>query len=108
MKYAICEISSKQYIVKPGQIIEVDKLSGTNKTISVDKILLLAKEGKIEIGKPYLKQSLNFEVLGTQKKPKIRIATYKAKANYRRIKGQRRQVTQIRLIEQEKKFVKKD
>lgn len=116
MQFAIIEISGRQYLAKPGQIIEVDKLnlpsddgkvSGEAKNLSVDKILLIADKDKLEVGKPYLKKTLNFEVVGNVKKPKIRVATYKAKANYRRVKGQRREVTKIRLLE-ESKSVKKD
>lgn len=70
-------------------------------------MLLASEKNKIEVGKPYLKTTLDFEVLGNVKKPKIRVATYKAKANYRKVIGQRRVVTKIKLAE-EKKSVKKD
>ncbi len=97
MKYAICEISGKQYLVKPGESLEVDNL-GEEKALSVDKVLLMANGDKIEIGKPYLKEIINFEVLENVKKPKIRVATYHAKANYRRVKGFRRQVSRIKMV----------
>ncbi|MBI4040204.1 50S ribosomal protein L21 [Candidatus Daviesbacteria bacterium] len=96
MKYAVCEISGRQYLVEPGRVIEVDKLAEA-KTLSVDKVLLLVSEDRVEVGQPYLKQSLDFEVVATVKKPKIRVATYHAKANYRRVKGMRAQKTQIKL-----------
>lgn len=99
MKYAIAEIKGRQYLVKPGQIIEVDKLSEA-KTLSVDKVMLLVEENKVEVGKPYLDKTLQFDVLGNAKKEKVRVATYKAKANYRRVKGQKREVTQIKLVEE--------
>lgn len=98
MDYAILEISGRQYLVKPGQTIEVDHLADVPKKLTVDKVLLIVEDRKAEVGKPYLKKSLDFEVLGEAKKPKIRVATYKAKSNYRRVKGQRREVTQIKLL----------
>lgn len=98
MDYAICEILGRQYLVKPGQTIEVDKLT-TDKTLLVDKVLLIVEKGKIELGKPYLDKILKFAVIETIKKPKIRVATYKAKANYRRVKGSRREVSRIKLID---------
>lgn len=100
MKFAILEISGKQYLVKPGQTFEVDKLGEDLKTLSVDKVLLIARDDKVEIGKPYLKEKIDFEVLDTIKKAKIRVATYKAKANYRRVKGFRRQVSRIKMAEE--------
>lgn len=105
MKYAICEICGKQYLVKPGETFEVDNL-GEEKTLSVEKVLLMADDERIEVGKPYLKEKIDFEVLENVKKPKIRVATYHAKANYRRVKGYRRQVSRIKIVES--KSVKKD
>lgn len=96
MKYTVCEISGRQYLIKPGQVIEVDKLSDEVKILSIDKILLLVND-KLELGRPYLNKRVDFEVLGDIKKPKVRVATYKSKTNYRRIKGQRREVTRIKL-----------
>lgn len=105
MQYIVFEISGKQYMVKPGQVIEVDKLTLEQKAFSTDKVLLSVNGEKVEIGKPYLKKTLDFEIIGTIKKPKIRVATYKAKSNYRRVKGQRREVSEIKLAES--KSVKK-
>lgn len=99
MDYAILEISGRQYMIKPGQTVEVDRLSGVDKKLTVDKVLLTVENGKVEIGQPYLKKSLDVEVLGEINKPKIRVSTYKAKSNYRRVRGQKRTMTQIKLIE---------
>lgn len=106
MQYTICEISGRQYMIKPGQMVEVDKLQPEQKTLEVDKILLIADGDKIEIGKPYLKKLLKFEIVDTIKKPKIRVSKYKPKANYRKVTGQRAQVSRIKLLvdEQEKKI----
>lgn len=98
MKYAVFQINNQQYLIRPKEVIEVNKLPKLPKNLLVDQILLLVDENKIEIGKPYLKKTLNFEVAGNVKKPKIRVATYKAKSNYRRVKGQKREVTKIRLV----------
>lgn len=99
MQYAICQIKGKQYLVEPGKIIEVDKLGVNDKRLKVPEVLLTVNNGKITIGNPYLKTTLDFEILGDIKKPKIRVATYHAKANYRRVKGSRAQVTKIKMLE---------
>ena len=102
MIYAVVQIGSRQYQIKPGQTIEVDKLPDTGKTFLVDKMLLRVDERGVQIGKPYLKDHLTLEILGNVKKDKIRVATYKAKANYRRVIGQRRQMTKLKLAEETK------
>lgn len=106
MQYAVCEISGRQYTVKPDQTLEVDYL-GDIKSLTVDKVLLMVNGEKLEVGTPYLKTSLEFEVLGSKKLEKVRVAKYSAKANYRKVKGQRREVSLIKLAEEGKKEVKK-
>lgn len=99
MQYYVCEINGKQYLVYPDKNLIVDKLAATG-TLTVDKVLLEVGDGsKVEIGTPYLKQSLQFEVVGNKKLKKIRVATYKAKANHHRVIGSRREVTELKLIE---------
>lgn len=108
MDFAIVQIGSRQYLVKPKISFEVDKLTDNQNTLEVDKVLLLMLGDKMEIGQPYLKKTLSFEVLQTVKKDKIRVAKYHAKANYRKVRGQKREMSKIQLIEEiEKQAVKK-
>lgn len=105
MRYAVVEIAGRQYKVVPNQPFTVDSL-GEVKNFECDKVLLLANE-KVEVGSPYLKEKLNFEVLENKKEPKIRVATYKAKANTRKVKGSRRAISKIVLkMAETKKEVK--
>lgn len=115
MQYNIIQIGSRQYKIEPGQTIEIDRLDPDVKKITVDKVLLKVNGEKVQIGTPYLKETLDLEVVDTIKKPKIRVATYKAKANYRRVIGQRRQMTRVKLQDnspkakpEEKKTVKRE
>jgi ribosomal protein L21 len=96
MDYAVCQISGRQYIIKPGSIVEVDKLEDGKFT--VDKVLMIVNGGNIQMGDPYLKTTLDFEVVA-QKREKIRVAKFKSKANYRKVHGTVRQTTQIKLVE---------
>lgn len=105
MQYAVCQIGGRQYLVKPGQTLEVDKLKN-ERSLTVDKVLLIVDSGKVEMGRPYLKTVINFEVLGNVRKDKIRVATYKAKANFRRVKGQRSEMTKIKILEEKIQEVK--
>lgn len=99
MKYAVCEIAGRQYIVKPGEDLEVDRLDA-EKNLVVDKVLLMVDKNKVEVGTPYLRTQIEFEVLGSFKGPKIRVASFHAKANYRRVIGSRRHLTKIRLAQE--------
>lgn len=98
MDYAVCQIKGRQYIVKPNQVFEVDKISGEDKKLTISEVLLLVENGKVEIGAPFVKRILNFEVIGTVKKPKVTVMKFHAKANYRRKIGSRAQKTQLKLV----------
>jgi large subunit ribosomal protein L21 len=102
MKYAIVEISGKQYLAEPGKEFLVANL-GEVKSLECDKVLLVADGENIEVGKPYLKETLKFEVVGMAK-TKIRVAKFHAKANYRRVTGAKNTFTKVKLAE---KAVKK-
>lgn len=94
MQYTICEINGKQYKVLPNKPFEVDLFSGEETEIQA-KVLLTSNEGKVEVGTPYLKDSLVLKLLENVKKPKIRVAKFHAKAKYRLVKGFRRQVSRL-------------
>lgn len=96
LRYAVVEISGRQYLVEPDGKISVDLLK-EKETFESDKVLLIAEGDKVTLGSPFLKDKLKFKVLGSRRDPKIRVSTYKPKANYRRVKGSIRETTQIQL-----------
>lgn len=97
MQYAIIQTGSKQYRVKAGDEIIVEKIQGAEgDKVTFDNVLLVADPGKARIGQPHL---IHFAVTGKivaqTKSKKIRVATYKAKSRYRKVKGHRQQVTRV-------------
>lgn len=94
LNYAICEISGKQYKIIPEQILEVDFQGESDSDIEA-KVLLLVSDGKLQIGKPYLKEKINLKRVGNIKGEKIRVSKFHAKANYRRVKGYRSKITKV-------------
>ena len=93
LNYAVCEISGKQYKVVPDEALEVS-LQKEGKDIEAD-VLLLSEDGKLKIGKPYLKEKLTLKRLEDFKGPKVRVAKFHAKANYRRVTGYRSKLTKV-------------
>jgi len=98
LRFAVVEISGRQYKVEPGKNLEVDYL-GDIKEYLCEKVLLFADEKDLKIGSPYLKETLKFKVEETKRGKKIRVATYHAKANTRRVKGSRSTHTILQLSE---------
>lgn len=93
--FAICEIAGKQYKVLPNKPFEVTLKNGED---IVSKTLLLMEGGKLKVGKPYLKDQLNFKVLEQKLGKKVKVFKYHAKANYRKARGFRSKLTRLVLI----------
>lgn len=96
MKYAVVEIAGRQYKISPDQLLLVNFL-GDIKKFECDKVLLLADDKSLKIGKPYLKEKLSFEVVEQVRGKKIRVAKYHAKANTRKVTGSRATYSRIKL-----------
>lgn len=88
MRFAVVEISGRQFKIEPGKNFQVDYLGDIQEYLC-EKVLLVADEKEVKVGKPYLKDSLKFKVEEVKRGKKIRVATYHAKANTRRVKGSR-------------------
>lgn len=86
IKYAVVQIGSRQYLVEPNKPFLVD-YQGEIKELICEKVLLISDGKEVEVGKPFLEDKISFTLVETIKQPKIRVATYKAKANTRRVKG---------------------
>ena len=99
-QYAIISWGSQQYRVSPNEEIDVlglgDKKEGEK--VSFDKVLLV-KNKEVEIGQPLLaKASIEAEVLNQFRGEKVRVATYRAKSRYRRVKGFRPDLTRVKIL----------
>lgn len=80
----------------PNKVIAVDFQADTDKDIEA-KVLLLSADGKLKIGRPYLKENLTLKHLGSSKGIKIRVSKFHAKANYRKTIGFRVKITKVML-----------
>ena len=97
--YAIVEVGAKQYNVKKDDIIEVERMDGEEgKEITLNKVLLLSNDNKVEIGQPYLKgavvQSL---VLAQTKGPKIVNFKYRRRKSSHQKIGYRAPLTRLKI-----------
>lgn len=72
--FAIIRTGGKQYKVKAGDELSIERLehSKSAKTIKLEPVLLVSKEGSIEVGRPVLKGAFcEAEILAETKGPKL-------------------------------------
>ena len=92
--YAIISVGGKQYRVREGEKLLVDRVkTDEGKTFHPD-ILFLGGEGKADL-KPRLQ--VTAKVLGHVKGEKIRIGKYRRRTGYRRHTGYRSSLSQIEI-----------
>ena len=89
--YAIIEDGGKQYKVTTGDRLLLDrKVAEDQKTITLDRVLLVGGEGEPKIGTPAVEgATVTADVLGAKSGPKIDIQKYKRRKGYHKKQGHR-------------------
>jgi len=95
--YAIIETGGKQYKVKEGDVLRIEKLKeATGETVVIDRVLTVVKDDKALIGKPVVEGAKAvLKVVEHGKGEKVLIFKYKAKKKYRKTRGHRQPYTQV-------------
>lgn len=116
MKFAVIQTGGKQYRVREGQSLKIEKVDiEAGKPVIFDAVLLARDEkGLLQIGKPFIEgMRVTGEIEKQDKNPKIIIFKYKAKKRYRKKTGHRQPFSLVKIAkigeekEAEKKTVKK-
>lgn len=97
--YAIIEDQGRQYTVRTGDVIRIDRRDANEQEkLTFDRVLLLRGEGEAQVGTPTVSgASVTATVLGEIKAKKIIIRKFKRRKNYRRKQGHRQKYTQVRI-----------
>ncbi|MCX6718611.1 MAG: 50S ribosomal protein L21 [Candidatus Staskawiczbacteria bacterium] len=96
---AIIKTGGKQYIVKPGDKLKVEKLDKKEgEAFYFSDVLLVEKNKKIEIGTPLVKAEVQAKVVSHGKGDKIIVYKYKPKKRESRKIGHRQPYTEIEII----------
>ena len=100
MKYAIVEISGRQFWIETGKYYDFNRISTElGKQITLNRILLLNNEGNILIGKPYLETvKVKGKILEHLRDKKKIVYKMRPKKKNRKKQGHRQELTRV-LIE---------
>jgi len=96
--YAIIATGGKQYRVKEGDVIFVEKLNANEgDTVEVSEVLaVVGSKGGLKLGAPTVEGAkVTLKVMGQGKGKKIIVFKYKPKKNYRRKTGHRQPYTKV-------------
>jgi len=97
--YAIIAIGGKQYNVKEGDVIEVEKQDAEKDSeLVIDNVLLTVEKDDVQIGQPFVKKAkVVTEVLGATKGEKVISFKYRKRKSSHWKKGHRQQLTKLRI-----------
>ena len=96
--YAIIETGSKQYRVKPGDIIDIEKLDHEEEQIVFDRILAVKTDAGLQVGKPTLEGiTVVGNLVGEVKGEKVIVFKKKRRKQYKRKTGHRQQFLRIKI-----------
>ena len=97
---AVIQTGGKQYIVKDGTVLKVEKLAGEQGgKVVFDRVLLVGEEGgEVRIGTPTVSGAkVEAVILEQGRAPKVTVIKYKRKVRYKRKRGHRQHFTKVRI-----------
>ena len=97
--YAVVETGGKQYKVKSGDTLRVEKLEGdVGSEITLDKVLLAGEGGSVKTGAPYVSgASVSAKIVEQHRTRKVIVFKYKRRKGYRVKRGHRQHYTALRI-----------
>jgi large subunit ribosomal protein L21 len=101
MKYAIVEISGRQFWIEKGRYYDFNKIpTELGKQITLNRVLLFNNDGKVLIGKPYLESvKIKGKILEHLRGKKTIVYKMRPKKKTRKKLGHRQELTRV-LIEE--------
>ncbi len=99
MKIAVIKTGGKQYKVREGQKIKVEKIESKNKKVKLETLLIASTDGKeIEIGQPSLGEKVEAKIVSEGKNKKVEVVKFKSKTRYKRTIGHRQPFTELEIV----------
>lgn len=97
--YAIIASGGKQYKVRQGDILKVEKITGeVGSPVAFDKVLMYSDGETATVGQPVLDNiAVKGHIVGQGKAKKILVFKYKRRKRYRRKRGHRQRFTAIKI-----------
>lgn len=97
--YAVIQTGGKQYRVQAGDVIKVEQLSAdVGSTFTFEKVLMVAKEGKVECQPAKLaKAKVEAEILAQGRHKKIKIIKFRRRKHHMKQMGHRQNFTEVQI-----------
>lgn len=107
--FAIIKTGGKQYWVKPGDVIEIERLKGQEgHAVEFREVLLVDDGAQTLLGTPYLdKAVVRAEIIEEFKDDKVVVFKKKRRKQYKKKRGHRQVKTRVKIVEVIREAVEK-
>ncbi len=97
--YAIVNTGGKQYKVRQGDVLRIEKIPGeVGSPVSLDRVLMFADGENVDIGRPVLDNVVvKGHIVDQNKARKVLVFKYKKRKRYRRKLGHRQKYTAVKI-----------
>jgi large subunit ribosomal protein L21 len=101
MMYAVIKTGGKQYKVRPGDVLKIEKLTAeAGENVDFDEVLLVGDDDKIEIGTPIVSGGKVSAMVRLQARaPKVKIIKFRRRKHYRKQMGHRQYYTEVQVTQ---------
>lgn len=98
--HAVIKTGGKQYIVKPGDVIDIEKISGEpGEEVNFEEVLLVSADGEdVKVGSPVVESArVEGKIIRQKKGDKIVVFKFKRRKGYRKKAGHRQNLTSVEI-----------
>lgn len=98
--HAVIKTGGKQYIVKPGDVIDIEKISGEpGEEVNFKEVLLVSADGEdVKVGSPVVESArVEGRIVKQKKGEKIVVFKFKRRKGYRKKAGHRQNLTSVEI-----------
>jgi len=98
--FAVVETGGKQYRVRPGDVIDIEKIDGdVGATIVLDRVLTVGGDGAVKIGAPLVEGAkVSAKIIKQDRGAKILVMRHMARKNFRKMRGHRQWLTTVEIV----------
>jgi large subunit ribosomal protein L21 len=97
-KYAVIAVGGKQYTVREGEVLEVQKLASSESKVEFDQVLLVVDGDNVQVGTPAIADLIVHGTFVENKKgDKVQVFKYKSKSKYRKLNGARQMYSYVKI-----------
>lgn len=98
--HAVIKTGGKQYVVKPGDVIDIEKISGEpGEDVNFKEVLLVSADGEdVKVGSPLVESAkVEGRIVQQKKGEKIVVFKFKRRKGYRKKAGHRQSLTSVEI-----------